>query len=201
MIRPCVPFFYHPTSGLWIGASPELILRQENTKYKTSSIAGTKNTSNEEWGQKEIDEQNIVTSFITNSLDDINSTYKLSELKTVKAGNVYHLKRLIEFEIPSTASLNSLVKRLHPTPAIGGYPKEKALETINEIENHSREFYCGYLGELHPSQTRLYVNLRCARVFDNQIQVFAGGGITKESVLEKEWNECQRKANAIFDVI
>ncbi len=193
--------FYHPISGLWIGASPELILRQEGRKYKTSSIAGTKNTSKEEWGQKEIDEQKIVTDFIINSLEDINSTYKLSQLQTVKAGDIYHLKRLIEFEIPPTASLNDLVKKLHPTPAIGGYPKEKALKTINETEDHSREFYCGYLGELHQDQTRLYVNLRCARVFDNQIQVFAGGGLTKESILEKEWEECQRKANAIFGVI
>jgi len=192
--------FYHPTSGLWIGASPELILRQEGNKYKTTSLAGTKSSEDTAWRQKELDEQKIVTNFITNNLNSINSKFTLGNLETVKAGNIYHLKQLIEFEL-TKGNLIEVVNKLHPTPAIGGYPKEEAYNSIKKSESHSREYYCGYLGEVNDDNSRLYVNLRCIRIYDNQIQIFVGGGITKDSILEDEWEECNRKASGYLSML
>lgn len=192
--------FFHPTSGLWIGASPELILRQQGTKFKTASLAGTKNTKDGQWGKKEIEEQKIVTDFITSNLNEINSTYTLGKLETIKAGKIYHLKQLIEFEL-SQGKLLELMKKLHPTPAIGGHPKQAAYSTIKKAENHSREYYCGYLGEVNKENSRLYINLRCIKVYNNQIQIFVGGGITKQSILEDEWNECERKAEGFLSLL
>lgn len=192
--------FYHPVAGLWIGASPELIVRQEGKRFKTTSLAGTKSSQNAAWGQKELDEQKIVTNFITSNLNSINSKYTLGDLKTVKAGNVYHLKQLIEFELTQGKLLDVVIK-LHPTPAIGGHPKQAAYSTIKKAERHSREYYCGYLGEVNKENSRLYVNLRCIRIYNNQIQIFVGGGITKDSVLEDEWQECERKASGYLEML
>ena len=192
--------FYHATSGLWIGASPELIVRQEGKRFKTTSLAGTKTSEKTTWGQKELDEQKIVTSFITSNLNSINSKYTLGDLKTVKAGNIYHLKQLIEFEL-TQGNLLDVVNRLHPTPAIGGHPKKAAYATIKKAEKHDREYYCGYLGEVNKENSRLYVNLRCIKVYNNQIQIFVGGGITKDSILEDEWQECERKASGYLEML
>ena len=191
--------FYHAVSGLWIGASPELIVRQEGKRFKTTSLAGTKSSEKIAWGQKELDEQKIVTNFITNNLNSINSKYTLGNLQTVKAGSIYHLKQLIEFEL-TQGNLLDVVNRLHPTPAIGGHPKKEAYSTIRKAEKHSREYYCGYLGEVNNDNSRLYVNLRCIKVYDNQIQIFVGGGITKDSLLEDEWKECERKASGYLNM-
>jgi isochorismate synthase len=191
--------FYHPISGLWIGASPELIVRQEGKQFKTTSLAGTKSSENTVWGQKELDEQKIVTSFIISNLNSINSKYTLGDLKTVKAGNIYHLKQLIEFEL-TQGKLLDLVNRLHPTPAVGGHPKEAAYATIGKAEKHNREYYCGYLGEINKVDARLYVNLRCIKVCDNRMEIFVGGGITKDSIIEDEWLECERKASGYLEM-
>ncbi|MFT6747822.1 MAG: isochorismate synthase [Glaciecola sp.] len=192
--------FYHPTSGLWIGASPELIVRQQGKQFKTTSLAGTKSAEETAWGQKELDEQKIVTNFIINNLNSINSKYTLGDLKTVKAGNIYHLKQLIEFEL-TQGKLLDVVNRLHPTPAIGGHPKKAAYSTIKKAEQHDREYYCGYLGEVNSENSRLYVNLRCIKVYDNQIQIFVGGGITTDSQLEDEWTECERKSEGFTSLL
>jgi isochorismate synthase len=192
--------FYHPVSGLWIGASPELIVRQEGKHFKTTSLAGTKTSENDTWGQKELDEQKIVTNFIISNLNSLNSKYTLGDLKTVKAGNIYHLKQLIEFELTHD-NLLDVVNKLHPTPAIGGHPKKAAYTTIKKAEQHDREYYCGYLGEVNKEHSRLYVNLRCIKVYNNQIQIFVGGGITKDSQLEDEWQECERKASGYLEMM
>ena len=192
--------FYHPLSGLWIGASPELIVEKKGELFTTVSLAGTKTSTDLPWRKKEITEQNIVPTFITKSLESIEASYQLGEIKTVQAGKIYHLKQLIEFKLPK-GNLLDILEMLHPTPAIGGHPKKAAYLSIKNAEKHKREYYCGYLGEVNDKHARLYVNLRCMRIYDNQIEIFVGGGITKDSEVKSEWSECERKASTCLEII
>jgi len=81
-------------------------------------------------------------------------------------------------------------------------PKEKALDLISALEGYDRSFYSGYWGPVNiENDTNLYVNLRTLRVKNGLITLFAGAGITGDSVPEEEWKETELKCNTILSVI
>ncbi len=95
-----------------------------------------------------------------------------------------------------------LVFQLHPTPAVSGFPVEKSIIKISEIETHKREYYLGYLGPQY-SQDNFYwaVNLRSAEIFKNEIKLFAGVGLNLLSNFEDEWIETENKLSTIMSCL
>lgn len=187
-----------PSGEIWVGASPETLIESENQIGNTMSLAGTKADEKTAWTDKEYSEQKIVTSTIEKALEELNIQPKIEELETVKAGAVFHLRNLISFSL-NKHSVAEIAEKLHPTPAISGSPKVQAISTIKIAENHSREYYCGFGGPINnEGQSTLFVNLRCAKISNNQTTLFVGGGITEKSVLEDEWKECDRKAQSLL---
>ena len=77
----------------------------------------------------------------------------------------------------------------------------KTPDIIKELEEHDRELYCGFLGELNDKKTELYINLRCAKVFKNSLNLYVGGGITNKSEIEKEFEETKIKSQTLLSVI
>lgn len=191
--------FFHPNCGLWLGASPETILKQKNSHFETVALAGTKANQFTKWKEKEKIEHQIVAQSIQNELKHLQLNYELGRVFTANAGNLYHLKQVIRFAAPPELTL-IVLKKLHPTPAIGGNPKIEALKTISEVEKHSREYYCGYLGLQDQTKTQFYVNLRCLKISKNVLEIFSGSGITNGSELQSEWEECKRKAENIINL-
>ena len=192
-----------PQSGVWMGASPEVLLTGSSKEYHTVSLAGTitANSKTAVWSNKEYEEQGIVTDYIHSVLKSYaKKRIQVSKTETVEAGNVAHLKTSISFN--SDAGVGTLVGALHPTPAVCGLPKEEAQDFILKTESHSREYYAGFVGRLAPGgEASLYVNLRCMKVFTNQLMLFAGGGITKQSQSDREWNETADKLRTLQTVI
>ncbi|NBL63952.1 isochorismate synthase [Flavobacterium sp. NST-5] len=197
--------FYHPEAGIWTGATPEQLLKVENNNVQTVALAGTQVFKEDIiWEEKEKEEQLFVTQFITENLKDFTSNIQVSEPKTIKAGNLAHIKTEISAQLESQASLTNIVDFLHPTPAVCGFPKEKAKKFIVENEDYEREYYSGFLGELNWNKNTesqvtadLYVNLRCMKVSDSQMDIFVGCGITAQSNAEKEFYETANKALTI----
>jgi len=219
--------WYHPKVGLWLGATPETLMKIEGQHFSIMALAGTQeytNSLNVVWEEKEKQEQQIVTDYITHSIAPFVNRIALSEVETVKAGNLVHLKTMISANLKSRKSnLESIISALHPTPAVCGMPKKKAMEFILKNESHNREFYSGFLGEVNyesklapkyskrnvenraysisKRSTRLYVNLRCMQIKDNAAIVYIGGGITKSSVPLKEWEETVAKSKVIKSIL
>jgi len=192
----------------WIGASPESLLYASDKKIKTVALAGTQ--KNEEvitkvnWGEKEKNEQHVVEEYIENVFQSNNVVnYSKNGPYTSVAGNMYHLKTNYEFSLDKNkVSVDEILKDIHPTPAVCGLPKQKALDFISSNEAHSREYYCGYLGPVNmDEETALFVNLRCARIMEDHLKLFVGGGITKDSDPQKEWKETTLKAQTLLSVI
>ena len=78
-------------------------------------------------------------------------------------------------------------------------PKNDSLSLILKTENHNREYYTGYLGlKNKKDEIDLYVNLRCMKVDKQEIKIYVGGGITKDSKLEAEWLETEMKAGILL---
>lgn len=193
-------FLWHwPEEETWMGATPELLLSQEENQVKTVSLAATKLPENQ-WTPKEYEEQQIVTDFIIECFSDVEDVQVYGP-ETVQAGKFQHLKSYISGCLPLDLPLTILLERLHPTPALCGMPKRDAFEFILQNEVHSREFYSGYLGMETPNSKEYYVNLRSAQVFSNEIWVYVGGGITSESQPQKEWLETELKSGTIGNAL
>ncbi len=217
--------WYHPKVGLWLGATPEILLMLKNRHLTTMSLAGTQKyagTENPKWGHKELEEQQLVTDYITDALKDQVDHLSKSNTETIRAGELLHLRTKIT-GLVDEKNLGSIVSALHPTPAICGMPKESTQDFIVENENYNREFYTGFLGELNlrtdkqrnnrkgnqenqayrsiTKTTTLYVNLRCMQLKANRAHIYVGGGITKDSDPEREWEETVAKSSTMLSIL
>lgn len=218
--------WYHPKIGLWLGATPETLIKIEGNRFSIMALAGTQDyngTLDVVWQNKEIQEQQYVTDFILESLKPVVESVKVSEVDTVKAGNLVHLKTMILAQLKSNSNLKTIILSLHPTPAVCGLPKESAKQFIVENEHYNREFYTGFLGELNfetrsaprsgkrnienrayaiiKTSTQLYVNLRCMQLEGENASIYVGGGITESSNPEKEWEETVSKSLVIKSIL
>lgn len=199
--------FFSPESGLWMGATPEQLLKVNDDTLQTVALAGTQvYRENEEaaWQQKEQQEQQFVTDYIVNSLKSFVENTEVSEPYNFRAGNLVHIKTDISAKT-SAVSLDAIIGALHPTPAVCGLPKDAAKDFLLENEGYDREYYAGYLGEVNmgqgSSQTDLFVNLRCMKVKDECVRLFIGCGITKGSDPEKEFSETVNKSMTMRRVL
>jgi isochorismate synthase len=198
-----VYLWYHPKIGMWAGASPEKLLSVENEVFRTMSLAGTQVYQEEivtAWGVKEIEEQQMVTEMIEKELKG--QLTRVGRPYDQRAGHLVHLRTDIEGRIGSGTHPGSIIRKLHPTAAVCGMPRNRALDYILRSEGYSREFYTGYLGELlgpEGKDTHLFVNLRCMqlRPEENTAWIYVGGGITSSSDPEKEWEETAAKSQTM----
>ena len=198
--------WYHPKVGMWLGATPEILLQSQSTIFTTMSLAGTmkyESVSKPVWGNKELTEQVLVTDYILNALEGKVTGLEKSDTETVRAGELLHLRTKITGYLKED-SLHDVIKALHPTPAICGFPKKAAMDFILNNENYEREFYGGYLGELNTDTEKsvtLYVNLRCMQQVEDKMNIYIGGGVTKDSDPEKEWQETVNKSGTMLRVL
>jgi isochorismate synthase len=203
--------WFHPKIGLWMGASPERLLKANKNKFFTTALAGTQpyqETTEVVWGTKEKEEQQFVTDFILENLKTLASEVTVSSPYTLKAGNLLHIKTEIEGILNENSNLKQLVSVLHPTPAVCGLPQLTAKEFILQNEDYDRDYYTGFLGELNKKgftkqklKTDLYVNLRCMQIKNKHAHLYVGCGITEGSIPEEEWNESVNKAMTMKKVL
>src|SRR5690606_26812873 len=154
---------HHPKVGTWLGATPEKLLEVERNRFRTMALAATQkynDTIDVGWGEKELEEQQIVTDTILENLKDTVSNIKTTGPSTTRAGGLLHLKTDISGEIISpkenpgkdamhlfsgdaihlfsgdamhrVSTLKKLITALHPTPAVCGLPKKEAKDFILE---------------------------------------------------------------------
>jgi isochorismate synthase len=204
-----VYLFNIPDSGLWIGATPETLIRQETDgTVEIMSLAGTVLKPEGDWmiiwGDKERQEQEYVSEYIRIVLSGLGiKDFKEFPPETIFAGHIAHLRTL--FRVSPDAAVNmigELVKRLHPTPAVCGLPKVDAFNFIEKAEVHDRKYYTGFLGPWNlDNKKQLFVNLRCAEINKDKIYLYVGGGLTAGSVPEKEWEETRQKAQTLLSVL
>jgi isochorismate synthase len=195
--------FFHPRVGIWLGATPEQLVNIKDNRFETMALAGTQLYSeNIVWETKEIQEQQFVTDYILAKVKDKANLVTFTEAQTVKAGNLAHLQSLISGELTNDFQALELIESLHPTPAVCGLPKEKAIAFISINEGYDRKYYTGFLGEYQMNnQTDLFVNLRCLEVEENITNIYVGCGITKDSIPEKEFIETENKSMTMRNVL
>lgn len=202
--------FYHPKVGLWMGATPEQFVKINEQEFQTVSLAGTQLNENSKdviWTKKELVEQQIVTDYIVNNIRDLVVKMVVTSPYTTQAGTINHIKTDITATISDACSIKEIILRLHPTPAVCGFPTQKAKDFILQNENYNREFYSGFLGEwnidlatFRTQQTDLFVNLRCMKIETasklglTKAELFMGCGVIKDSSPSSEYIETVNKS-------
>lgn len=199
--------------GKWIGATPELLVNvEDNQIFRTVALAGTKsftegtNLKQVAWTQKEIEEQALVSRYIVNCFKKIRlREFEEHGPKTTVAGNLMHLKTefMVDMKATNFPQLGSvMLKLLHPTSAVCGMPLEPSLEFLKSNEGYDREFYSGYFGPVNiHNNIHLFVNLRCMQLLGDHAIMYAGAGVTIDSVPSTEWEETEMKMNTLLNVI
>ena len=148
----------------------------------------------QEWDDKNRQEQDYVASYIRRQLLSLGIHSTEKGPYPAYAGALSHLKTDFHFSLKDNRNLGDLLKVLHPTPAVCGLPKEEAYRFILENEGYDRKYYSGFIGWLDPEGwTDLYVNLRCMHIEDEQLTLYAGGGLLSSSELNDEWQETEKK--------
>jgi len=195
--------FFHPKIGLWMGATPEQLVKIDQNQFETVALAGTKLFSEEvKWTQKEITEQKFVTDYIVSNIEKKVKNISISGPKTIKAGHLAHLKSIISAQLVIDGSAMDLIEKLHPTPAVCGVPITKAQTFIHEHEGYERKYYTGFLGEYGINDTTdLFVNLRCMEINEKAINIYVGCGITAESNPTNEYIETENKSMTIRNIL
>ena len=194
-----VSLVYSPIFGLWIGASPETLIQLEENELTTMSLAGTLTKENDQWSNKEKLEQSVTTKFILEIFNKLGFLAPLdTEVIESKSGKLRHLQSVFKVKI-NPELISEILIDFSPTPAVGGYPKEKAVQWINEHEDFQRELFAGFWGPKYNPTLSLNVNLRCAKITQNKQLFYAGCGINLGSEVRNEWNETSAKMKVTSD--
>ena len=208
-----------PQSGTWLMATPEVLVASSPTPpqkgrgglnggtYSTMALAGTMalhgrhltfdtplGTSGGSlgWSDKNIEEQRFVATYIYERLKQLADDIEEQGPRTVRAGNLVHLRSDFLFTLREGKGLGALLETLHPTPAVCGVPKDATLDFILNNEPSPRRYYSGFCGPIG-SNTALFVSLRCMQIDGRTCMLYAGGGLLKESEEQQEWEETEAK--------
>lgn len=196
-----------PLHGTWIGASPERLVVLDEDRFEVDALAGTMRASEapEEpnaWGEKEREEQQVVTRRIIQRLGALDcSEVNVGPVHVYRAGGIAHLRTRITGRC-AAGKRGTLPVTLHPTPAICGEPTVASQEFILAHEVDDRELYAGYWGPWGKTRRcALYVNIRCMRALEQGFAIHVGAGITPGSIAEREWEETELKSRVWLDLI
>lgn len=199
-----------PQSGMWLTATPEILLQGINHQWRTIALAGTMKLEGEgllgegesvSWSTKNIQEQRYVSTYITECLEQYTSDFHEEGPSTVRAADLVHLRSDFTFTLPSKERLGDLLQALYPTPAVCGLPKRETFHFITHNEHTPRLYYSGFQGWLGEEETHLYVSLRCMKMEGKRCYLYAGGGLLKDSTEELEWQETEAKLETMRRVI
>ena len=224
--RMFISLVYTPQSGMWLMATPEILLEGSGNDWHTIALAGTMKLEGESlsfdspplqgetrmtditWTTKNIQEQRYVATYLMECLEHFSSQITEEGPYTARAANLVHLRSDFNFVMEDTQRIGELIRSLHPTPAVCGLPKQQAFDFIRRNESQSRQYYSGFSGPLNLSsdshedaQTHLFVSLRCMQILADSYVLYAGGGLLKDSVEEQEWEETEAKLETMRKLI
>ena len=205
----CFIFGYEKDGRTFVGASPEILVRHRGSEILSYALAGTapKDGPNA-WtkeqlltNKKNLVEHNIVRNCIVNTMKQITPHVMVGETGIMELSHLYHLRTIITAK-DSTKSLVEWAKLLHPTPALGGEPREKALALLQEYESHERGMYAAPFGFMKDMGDGIVVvAIRSALIMDKVLYAYAGCGVVADSDADEEYAETNNKMRTILDAL
>lgn len=209
----CYSFSFANGEGQsFIGASPERLVKVEDKEFAADALAGSspRGLSAREDArlgsellnsEKDRYEQKVVLDSICRRLEFLGTEIRLEKEPALKRlSNVQHLYNEVRGKLLEGTSLLDFVEQLHPSPAVGGSPRGRACERISHYEGFSRGLYAGPIGWVDSNlEGEFLVAIRSALIDGDTARLYAGVGIVKGSVPEKELQETNLKFKALLE--
>jgi menaquinone-specific isochorismate synthase len=202
----CFHLYVEPEEGVaFVSASPERLFRREGRAIESEAVAGTRPRGASEAddaelrdellrSQKERAEHKHVRVGIAETLgplcDELEVEERVSEMKLARRR---HLISTVRGVLREGVGDVEVLRALHPTAAVGGYPRVDALEEIRALEPFDRGWYAGAVGWIGADASEFAVGIRSGLVRGNRLALFSGAGIVAGSVPESEWAEIEQK--------
>jgi salicylate biosynthesis isochorismate synthase/menaquinone-specific isochorismate synthase len=210
----CFCFCCGSPEAAFIGASPELLVRRSGAGAATVALAGSTRRSadpsvDDHLGEqllrsdKDRGEHEIVVRRIQRTLRGHSVWVEAApEPGLVKVANIQHLATPIHAQLSEPRSAVELAGLLHPTPAVGGEPREAALEAIRDLEELDRGWYAAPVGWMDATEDGEFcVGIRSALLRDRTAHLFAGNGIVADSDPAAELAETEVKLGALLPLV
>lgn len=202
---PVWRFAFTRGGATFLGASPELLVRRHGDAVESEALAGTLAKSNGHGADllasgKDRSEHQFVCDGIVEALAPLCSRIDVPPAPTVRElKRLFHLATPIRGRLSHDVHVLELCERLHPTPATGGTPRNRALEMIQTTEATPRGWYAAPLGWFDASgDGELVVALRSGLIYGSSAYVHAGAGIVAGSRADKELAETQLKQRVLL---
>jgi menaquinone-specific isochorismate synthase len=196
----------------FISLTPEKLFSIKNSHFESISLAASAPRGSNEEEDKNFEEllnssdklsreHNIVTEEIIRKIGPLVESIEVSPLQIMKLPYIQHRSIPIKAKLLPDIGPLELITLLHPTPAIGGLPWNKAKIKIAKLEPYTRNFYAAPIGIVSAHYIELAVGIRSALIEKSTITLFGGAGIVKGSTAEEEWIETATKMNPFLKVI
>lgn len=211
----CSCFLIHPPCGdSFLGATPEQLVAFQHDFLRTEALAGSMERG--ETAMKDIDLENDLSvsaknqhehQFVVRDIEQrlrpfANSIHRSDRPRVKKLLNVQHLYTPIQADLKPEATVLSILDQLHPTPAVGGYPWEKAAPLIRQLEDFERGWYAGPVGWLSATGSGEFaVAIRSGLLSKEKAHFFAGCGIVADSDPQAEWEETNLKLKPMLSAL
>lgn len=199
----CVTFLFRAPGGVaFVGATPETLCRVDGRVLETEALAGSAAPGQAEGlGGRDKDrrEHDPVVRYMVAALRQIAEHVTAdAEPTLLTLKNVVHLRTGIRAELHEGVTAAQVVGALHPTPAVGGVPRDHSLGFLHEHEALDRGWYAGPVGWIGPTGAHMVVALRSALVRGSHARLFVGAGIVQGSSSAAEWRETEMKSLAML---
>jgi isochorismate synthase len=207
-------FAFARGGATFLGATPERLVRTDGRAFRTVAIAGSAPRGADPAeddrlaaallaDDKEREEHAVVVEMLRASLAPLAATLDVAPGPGVlRLRHVQHLVTPVAGRLRDEAGLLALAARLHPTPAVGGEPREPALDLIAEHEGFERGWYAGPVGWVGADgDGELMVALRSGIVTGQAATLFAGCGIVADSDPAREWEESRMKLRPVASAL
>ncbi|MCF7806793.1 MAG: chorismate-binding protein [Simkaniaceae bacterium] len=194
--RNGTPFLYaiSPKKAL-IGITPEMLFSRQGKIISSEALAGTAPLGKTDtlFSKKNQIEFEYVSNEINSMFSDLCQNHQQSPIDIKKTSDVEHLQSTFCGTLKNGIFDFDIIKKLHPTPAMGGFPKESAVKWLLNNDPIRRGFYSSYFGFLSKESADILVAIRCALIDDHRLRIFVGSGIVADSDPEDEFRELNNK--------
>ncbi|PJF28380.1 MAG: isochorismate synthase [Phototrophicales bacterium] len=198
----------------FFGATPELLVSKDGTQICTAALAGSRprgGTAAEDKAlaadmfasHKERAEHQVVVEAIEALLSPfVERIYRADQPDVMRLRNIQHLYTPMTGTLLPNVSLLEVTGAFHPTPALGGYPRNVAVETIRRIETDDRGWYAAPIGWIDANGDGIFaVAIRSAVSVEDHARLYAGAGIVADSDPDKEWDETALKFKPLMSAL
>jgi menaquinone-specific isochorismate synthase len=210
----CYHFLIEPEDGVaFVGASPERLLRREDREIWSEAVAGTRARGESAHADLELKkelllsekdqrEHEYVRQSIKEALSEVTSVLRVDTRASVmRLERGWHLVSRVEGTLRKNVETLTLLNLLHPTPAVGGYPHDDAMEAIAVLEPFDRGWYAGPVGWIGRRSAEFAVAIRSGLLKGDYLNVYSGAGIVGGSDPAKEWAEIEQKIADFLQVL